>query len=462
MSRIVKVEPMVGTDWNLVTVGWPDSCVGAVVLDRQFHIVALTDSLTRRSGYDATALIGTNALGLVHPRDRARVLECRERLDRSPQASDGQALIRMKDRFGYEGFGVEVANAPHDDGLIIMHLHEISAELRSAELARDLGRAVRELGGRFSLGGVADAVQDLTDRQFNGAAICVTIFADEGRPMVFPARSFTGELVVANALAGQRAPEAVDERRTKVRTGDGQHGQHDPATPRRVVFPMFNDQESCLGYLEVIRPWDTTPTSHEWLVYGSVAEVMHAAAMRYRLNSALQWAADHDSLTGLLNRRGFVEATKDATNGVVFVADLDNFSSINNEHGHAAGDDALAAASRRLKEVAPLEAVLARLGGDEFVGWLPGATINDGERLTRDWLKSLERRVTSQDHDFVVQASIGLVVVAAGEVVEHAIRRADAAMYLAKAKGGNSSVSAAILVPPEIPTKPLAGNIWVR
>ena len=225
---------------------------------------------------------------------------------------------------------------------------------------------------------------------------------------------------------------------------------------------MFNDQESCLGYLEVIRPWDTTPSIHEWLVYGSVAEVMHAAAMRYRLNSALQWAADHDSLTGLLNRRGFVEATKDATSGVVFVADLDNFSSINNEHGHAAGDEALAAASRRLKEVAPLGAVLARLGGDEFVGWLPGATINDGERLTRDWLKSLERRVTSQDHDFVVQASIGLVVVAAGEVVEHAIRRADAAMYLAKAKDGNSSVSAPILVPLEIPTKPLAGNIWVR
>lgn len=61
---------------------------------------------------------------------------------------------------------------------------------------------------------------------------------------------------------------------------------------------------------------------------------------------------------------------------MIFILDLDNFSWINNELGHAAGDIAIAAVGRRLRAVAPSHALVARLGGDEFVGWLPGATVD--------------------------------------------------------------------------------------
>lgn len=235
--------------------------------------------------------------------------------------------------------------------------------------------------------------------------------------------------------------------------------QEDPSTPQRLVFPLVDDADDRLGYLEVIRPWKTAPTSHEWLVYGSVAEVMHAAATRFRLDAALRWAADHDALTSLLNRRGFAEATRDASGGVVFVADLDNFSSINNDYGHAAGDVAIAAAAQSLTRVSPPEAVLARLGGDEFIGWLPGAAITDGVELAEDLRDSLATRVSAEDDRFDVRASIGLVEVGAEETIERALRRADAAMYEAKARGGNQSISRSLITTLEKRWGILAGNI---
>ena len=439
---------MVGTDWKLITVGWPESCVGAVVLDRRLDVVALTGSLIRRSNHEASRLVGSSVFRLVHPRDRDRVQFVWVTLDQSPDP-EGQVLVRVQVGTGYETFGVQMTRAPHDEGLVIMHLYQVSAELRASELSRDLVRAIRVLSGKFSLAGVADALQHMTDRQFVGVAICTTIFADDGSAMTFPAGCFTAEHMVANAMSDRRVLQsrAVGSK------------QEDPSTPQRLVFPLVDDADDRLGYLEVIRPWKTAPTSHEWLVYGSVAEVMHAAATRFRLDAALRWAADHDALTCLLNRRGFAEATRDASGGVVFVADLDNFSSINNDYGHAAGDVAIAAAAQSLTRVSPPEAVLARLGGDEFIGWLPGAAITDGVELAEDLRDSLATRVSAEDDRFDVRASIGLVEVGAEETIERALRRADAAMYEAKARGGNQSISRSLITTLEKRWGILAGNI---
>ena len=359
----------------------------------------------------------------------------------------GEGLFRLRVRNGYEAFGIRMAKAPHDDELVIMHVYEVSAELRASELSRDLLSAVRVLAGEFSLRGIAEALQHMTDRQFVGAAICMTIFAADGSPMVFPGSGFPSELAHANERMYQhvlptRIAAAIDNRSDADAYRHGRLGHQDPALLGRVVFPMLDDDNDCLCYLDVIRPWDTAPTEHEWLVYGSVAEVMHAAATRFHLDSALRWAADHDSLTGLRNRRGFAKETggQSHSGGALLIIDLDNFSRVNNELGHAAGDAALLAAARTLTIVSPSHAVLARIGGDEFVAWVPGISTDVGERVANDLRMYLAGGVFAGGQRVVVQASIGLVEVGPGEVLEDAIRPADAAMYLAKERGGNRTV----------------------
>lgn len=436
-----------GTDWNLVTVGWPDCCIGVVVLDHEFRVVALTDSLSKRSGYEMNDLVGNEAIELVHPDDRARAYLAWQLLDRNP-SPQGQGLFRMRIRDGYETFGLQMSKVSHDDSLVIMHFNEVSPELRASELSRDLARAIRVLSGESSLDAVAEALQQMVDRPFPGVSISATIFAEDGSQMVFPGSNLSGQVQVRSRwrdprLLPERVRAAIRHRVTAGPLTDERLGYHDATMQSRVVFPLLEDDGKCLGYLDIVRPWDGTPTHHEWLVYSSVAEVTQAAGMRFRLDAALRWAADHDALTELLNRRGFAEALRESppTGGVVFVIDLDNFPSINNEFGHATGDRAIAAAGRRLRAVAPTDALLARLGGDEFVGWLPGATLDSANGLAAELRRFLGAGVFAEGRRLALTASVGLVAVERDHRMDKSIQRADAAMYEAKARGGDCSVS---------------------
>lgn len=178
------------------------------------------------------------------------------------------------------------------------------------------------------------------------------------------------------------------------------------------------------------------------------AVVSHAnITSRKKLEQRLLVAARSDFLTGLLNRRAFMEAATLALNEVqrskvpsaMIMFDVDNFKSINDTHGHDVGDEALriiAAAGR--SQVRP-EDILARLGGEEFVVLLPSITLPDAalaaERI-RHAIAAVE--VPSPSGAIKLTVSVGVSALAAGDAnAEQALRRADAALYRAKAEGKN-------------------------
>lgn len=154
--------------------------------------------------------------------------------------------------------------------------------------------------------------------------------------------------------------------------------------------------------------------------------------------------ARHDSLTGLPNRRAFGERLHQAmararrqpqTLAVLFV-DLDGFKAVNDQLGHAAGDQVLMEVSRRLLSCVRLTDCVCRLAGDEFTVILEGAG-NPGE-LIRICQRILDR--LSQPHQLAgapwsVTPSIGAAVYEAGESLDGLCERADAAMYAAKHQG---------------------------
>lgn len=158
-------------------------------------------------------------------------------------------------------------------------------------------------------------------------------------------------------------------------------------------------------------------------------EIRASAAM---VEQELAHRLDHDDLTGLKTRRALIELTEAALwsggpVGLVFV-DLDRFKEINDELGHLAGDEVLAATALVLYELAPAAAVLGRAGGDEFVLLTRG--LDDAHRFAAAVTELSEGPsglVTVRG--FPVRASVGVADSVPGDSRSDLFARADRAMY---------------------------------
>jgi two-component system cell cycle response regulator len=155
-----------------------------------------------------------------------------------------------------------------------------------------------------------------------------------------------------------------------------------------------------------------------------------------------------DSLTGLSNRRFILTQLTSAVSGArrhgrsltVAIIDIDHFKSVNDQHGHAAGDRVLAAVAAALREHLRAEDQLGRLGGEEFLAVLPdsdaGAAAAAGEKLRAEVARL---RVAQEGHDLGVTISIGWAAWDGEEAPDELLDRADHALYQAK-RGGRDRV----------------------
>ena len=161
----------------------------------------------------------------------------------------------------------------------------------------------------------------------------------------------------------------------------------------------------------------------------------------------LQLLADHDPLTGALNRRRFTEeldrwiaySRRYGGRGAVLVIDVDRFKSINDAFGHAVGDQALARLAALLRERVRETDVVGRLGGDEFTVLLPRADTEQSVALATAVLDKLrsEGTVTMAGRSITVTASVGVGRFGPGLALnsQQVLRDADLAMYEAKEAG---------------------------
>lgn len=154
----------------------------------------------------------------------------------------------------------------------------------------------------------------------------------------------------------------------------------------------------------------------------------------------LDHAAHHDALTGLPNRAMFQrelerELAKTARSSVaVLFIDLDRFKCVNDALGHPVGDELLEAVGRRLRRAVRVGTLIARLGGDEFVVLTRVSRADSPNRLADRVLSTLSAPFVVHGQRMVVSASIGIAVVDVGvKHPEEVMRRADVAMYRAKA-----------------------------
>lgn len=159
-----------------------------------------------------------------------------------------------------------------------------------------------------------------------------------------------------------------------------------------------------------------------------------------------------DTLTGLPNRRAFEAAAEQAQARMarsdkpltVGVADIDHFKSVNDLHGHAAGDAVLRAVARAIRETGRLTDMAARLGGEEFGLLFPEATLEQAVHIAERVRRAVAATssVTPDGTPLSVTISIGLAPLAPGASFDGALSEADRALYRAKRQGRDQVVAA--------------------
>jgi diguanylate cyclase (GGDEF)-like protein len=175
---------------------------------------------------------------------------------------------------------------------------------------------------------------------------------------------------------------------------------------------------------------------------GVLTDLRSTLHQRQRLEEELQHRALHDPLTGLANRSLFASrlehalAQRDERVAALFL-DLDDFKTINDNHGHQAGDEMLVAVADALRRSVRAGDTVARLGGDEFAILVErGATESDARALAERLLEAVRTPVRIAGHDRSTGVSIGISLGTSGaDTGETLMREADIAMYVAKGEG---------------------------
>jgi diguanylate cyclase (GGDEF)-like protein len=166
---------------------------------------------------------------------------------------------------------------------------------------------------------------------------------------------------------------------------------------------------------------------------------------RKELEVELAFRASHDPLTNLANREMFREralalrARQRRAGGLfaLMLLDLDDFKTVNDGLGHAAGDGLLVAVAERISDTMRGNDLVARLGGDEFVIMLDDVHALDGVTAAAERvLAALRPPFVVEGRQLWVSASIGIVISSNhSEKIEDHLRDADVAMYAAKSRG---------------------------
>jgi diguanylate cyclase (GGDEF)-like protein len=210
--------------------------------------------------------------------------------------------------------------------------------------------------------------------------------------------------------------------------------------------PIKNSQDEILGTFAIFHTSPTIPKPEELVSIEQYANLAMLMIERYRDDTKIQQLAFYDSLTGLPNRRlmserlryGIEDGSREHKRMAVLMMDLDKFKAVNDNFGHAAGDELLKQVAKRIQGRLRDVDTVARLGGDEFIVLLKDIVhVDDAARVAEFIVNDLSQPFQLAQSDNVqIGASIGISLYPEhGDNPELLIDHADTALYHAKDGG---------------------------
>lgn len=309
--------------------------------------------------------------------------------------------------------------------------------LRDGEIAAD----VRALASAESLERMFEGLVSLASQVVPYAWLGLVIAGDSPSFLLHAATEDHDAEAEARAALGIDATQSC----TTVRTAASRR-----AVPREVdaqdaiEVPIFFG-DALVGQLAV--KLTTAKDADARRTVGLVAHELGGPLRIMTLLEQVQRQAATDALTGLLNRRAFLdlvtrEHARSMRNGAptsFLVVDIDHFKRVNDVHGHPAGDAVLTGVARVFAETTRATDVVSRWGGEEFVIALPQTDMRDAQSMAERVRAQLERtaHLLPGGASLMVTVSIGFATAYAPWSIEQVLAAADAALYEAKSGGRN-------------------------
>jgi len=216
-----------------------------------------------------------------------------------------------------------------------------------------------------------------------------------------------------------------------------------------VSVPVFDDEGVHIGYFGITRDAIERKRAEQALLQAN-RQLQEQLAQIHELNQQMREQAIRDELTGVHNRRHFVEVAErelERARGTgaalsLVMMDIDHFKDVNDLYGHPAGDLALKAVGSMLSTTTRVGDLAFRLGGEEFAVLLAGMAHDGALERAERWRQALaETTIAVEGATVRLTASFGVATVPAdtGSLVE-LMKVADARMYRAKSLGRNRVV----------------------
>jgi diguanylate cyclase (GGDEF)-like protein/PAS domain S-box-containing protein len=376
--------------------------------DAAAMFLEIDDATTKLLGWAPEDVVGRSTIEFVHPDDTARAID--GWIAMRAGTGSGRLRVRYKHANGHYVW-LEVTNDNRLDdpelACVLSEMVDISAEMAQFEALQERERLLARLAEALPIG----ICHVRSDR--------LVVYSNEALMELLGPVDSIDTLMRSVCGADRRRVQIALEHALRGRPGSVDVGVVHGPVERRCELTF------------------RTMTSDS----GSVDGVIVCAADvtdRSRLREELEHRASHDALTGCLNREATVTTLERSLQnseqvGVAYI-DLDHFKEINDELGHAAGDELLRVAASRLRSAIRAGDELARLGGDEFAVICrradePLDSVALGHRLR----EAIDGDVVFAKQRIALRASVGVAISFPGELdAEAVLHRADTAMYAAK------------------------------
>lgn len=397
----------------------------------------------------------------IHPGDQKILIPLLQKAN-TAGASFRQDIRTVDGRTGARFFMLQIDPETNSEGKVIRLtgiVQDITERKQAELLETDQNKVMQRIASKEPLKEILLDAAHIVERQrpLSLPAIC-QVKADQIQAMISQAlpeqfcQSMAGTLLstdngtcAAAAYLGQ--PTTADNVATnsfwKNRRKEAlAHGLYSSAS-----VPIFSGTGQILGTVTMMRREPYHTSNADLALMERVANLVALAMEQNLLSQQLVFQAQHDPLTGLVNRGTLIhwmaqtlkKAARTSIFGAYMLIDLDRFKHINDSLGHHVGDLLLQEVAERLRQCVRESDVLSRVGGDEFVLVLPEIDHEDDvARAASRVLESFHSPFAIEGHKFPIEASIGIALFPRDATEGTALyKNADIAMYVAKNEGGN-------------------------